>query len=48
MAKLSRLFEYIQTLMTDRLYGRVIISFSDGKITMIKTEKTVKLSDLKA
>jgi len=47
MAKLSKLFECIQALMTDRLYGRVIISFSDGKITMIRTEKTVKLNDFK-
>ena len=44
--ELSKLLEYLKGLMKSRLYGKVIISFTDGHITLIKTEQTVRIDDL--
>jgi len=47
MTDLSKVLAYLQELMKSRLFGRVIISFTDGKVTTIKTEQTVTLDKLK-
>ena len=47
MAKeLSKLLDYLRGLVKSRFYGKVIISFDDGKVTTVKTEHTVKISEL--
>ncbi len=46
MNDISKLIDYLRQLVRSRFYGKVIISFKDGGITTIKTERTVKISEL--
>lgn len=43
MESLIKLTEYIKVLIKEHFYGKIIISFEDGKIVHLKEEKNLKL-----
>ena len=44
--ELTKLLEYLRSLMQSRFYGKVIVTIQDGRITMLKTEQTMKIESL--
>lgn len=45
-ASLDRLYRYLERLAGSEFYGKVIVSFQNGKVNDIKVEQTKKLEEL--
>lgn len=45
-ASLERLFRYVEKLSSGKFFGRVVVSFQNGKVCDVKIEQTKKLDEL--
>jgi hypothetical protein len=43
---LDRLYRYLERLAGSEFYGKVVVSFQNGKVNDIKVEQTKKLEEL--
>jgi hypothetical protein len=43
---LDRLYRYLERLAGSEFYGKVVVSFQNGKVNDIKVEQTKKLDEL--
>jgi hypothetical protein len=41
-----RITRYLETLSAEGFFGKVIVSFQNGKVTDVRTEQTRKLEEL--
>lgn len=44
--ELTKLLEYLRSLIKGNFYGKVIVTIQNGRITMLKTEQTMKIEAL--
>jgi len=42
----DRLFRYLEKLSNGGFFGKVVVSFQNGKVSDVKIEQTKKLEDL--
>ena len=45
-SQLDRLHRYLERLAASEFYGKVVLSFQNGKVNDIKVEQTKKLEEL--
>ena len=41
----EKLLAYLKKLTDNKFYGKVVLSFENGKVTHMKEEKSIKLSE---
>ena len=45
-SSIVRLLKYLEKLSTDRFFGKVVVSFQNGKVADVRIEQTKKYEDL--